>query len=58
VHPGYGFLADNPDFAAACEAAGLIFVGPTPQMLELLGDKVAARALADRWEVPVLAGSS
>ena len=58
VHPGYGFLAENPAFAAACEAAGLTFVGPTPAMLELFGDKVAARALAERCAVPVLAGTS
>ncbi len=58
VHPGYGFLAENPAFATACEAAGLTFVGPTPAMLELFGDKVAARGLAQRCEVPVLAGTT
>src|ERR671932_1279167 len=46
VHPGYGFLAENADFAAACEAAGLIFVGPPPAALRLLGDKGAAKRLA------------
>ncbi|HMM74372.1 MAG TPA: carboxyl transferase domain-containing protein [Gammaproteobacteria bacterium] len=57
VHPGYGFLAEHAGFAAAVEAAGLAWVGPTPAQLELFGDKIAARALAARCEVPVLQGS-
>ncbi len=57
VHPGYGFLSENPDFAAAVEAAGLTFVGPTPETLALLGDKVSARRLAGTCGVPLLAGS-
>ncbi len=58
VHPGYGFLSENADFAARCEAAGITFVGPTAEVLSLFGDKVAARALAVRTGVPVLAGTS
>src|ERR1700719_494989 len=57
IHPGYGFLAENPAFARACEKAGITFVGPTPELLELLGDKTAARRLAASAGVPVLAGS-
>jgi pyruvate carboxylase len=57
IHPGYGFLSENPALARACEKAGITFVGPTPQLLELLGDKTAARGLALSAGVPVLAGT-
>ncbi len=57
VHPGYGFLSENPHFARACRAAGLIFVGPRTEILEQLGDKVVARRIADQAGVPILAGS-
>jgi pyruvate carboxylase len=57
IHPGYGFLAENPAFARACEKAGITFIGPTPQLLELLGDKTAARRLAASAGVPVLPGT-
>ena len=57
VHPGYGFLSENPALALACEKAGVIFIGPPPHLLELLGDKTAARRLASSAGVPVLPGT-
>ncbi|MFY8222897.1 MAG: pyruvate carboxylase, partial [Pirellulales bacterium] len=57
IHPGYGFLSENPAFAAACEKAGITFVGPRVELLQMLGDKTAARDLAKRAGVPILAGS-
>ena len=57
IHPGYGFLSENPAFAGACEKAGLIFVGPPPSLLDLLGDKTAARRLAASAGVAVLPGT-
>ena len=58
IHPGYGFLSENPAFASACAEAGITFVGPRIELLETLGDKTAARDLAKRAGVPILAGSS
>ena len=58
IHPGYGFLSENPDFASACVEAGITFVGPTPATLELFGDKAQARALAEDLGIPVVPGIS
>jgi 3-methylcrotonyl-CoA carboxylase alpha subunit len=56
IHPGYGFLSENPDFAAACEARGIHFIGPSPEAMHALGSKAAAREIADRAGVPVIPG--
>ena len=57
IHPGYGFLSENPGFARACAKAGITFVGPRPELLEMMGDKTTARALAQKVKVPVLPGN-
>lgn len=57
IHPGYGFLSENANFARAVEAAGLIFVGPTAETIDSLGDKVSARTLAMKSNVPVVPGT-
>jgi pyruvate carboxylase len=54
IHPGYGFLSENPAFAAACAAAGIVFIGPSPDTMRTLGNKVAARNLAKSAGVPVM----
>ncbi|HEY5345403.1 MAG TPA: pyruvate carboxylase [Verrucomicrobiae bacterium] len=57
IHPGYGFLSENAEFAKACNEAGIIFVGPRVDLLKNMGDKTAARALAQKVGVPVLPGT-
>lgn len=56
IHPGYGFLSENANFAHACEKAGITFVGPRPEILDMLGNKTSAREIAERVQVPVLSG--
>ena len=57
IHPGYGFLSENAEFAEKCEAAGIVFIGPTAEMQRSLGDKVAARKVAMAAGVPVVPGT-
>jgi acetyl-CoA carboxylase, biotin carboxylase subunit len=57
IHPGYGFLSEDPDFAEVCAANGLTFIGPAPAVLQVLGDKAAARALMREAGLPMLPGS-
>ena len=57
IHPGYGFLAENADFARAVIAAGIIWIGPSPSAIEMLGDKVSARHVAEKVGAPLAAGT-
>ncbi|MEY4482910.1 MAG: hypothetical protein RL693_362, partial [Verrucomicrobiota bacterium] len=57
IHPGYGFLSENPDFAAACAREGIIFIGPDAKVLHMMGDKTAARNVAEKLKVPTLQGT-
>ncbi|MCU0348935.1 MAG: ATP-grasp domain-containing protein, partial [Saprospiraceae bacterium] len=58
IHPGYGFLSENVDFVRRCAKAGITFIGPRPQVMEALGDKVRAKAVAEKAGVPMIPGSS
>jgi len=58
IHPGYGFLSENAGFSAACDAAGIRFVGPRPRAVEVMGNKMAARKMAADLGVPVVPGST
>jgi pyruvate carboxylase len=57
IHPGYGLLSENPEFAEACAAAGILFVGPSPEAMRALGNKVSARELAEKAGAPVMPAS-
>jgi pyruvate carboxylase len=57
IHPGYGFLSENAAFARACAREGITFIGPSPELLENMGDKTAARTLAHKFKVPTLPGT-
>ena len=58
IHPGYGFLAENPEFAKACENAGLVFIGPTSEVITNLGNKVIAREIMAAANIPMVPGTS
>ena len=58
IHPGYGFLAENPEFSAACEKVGIIFIGPPPQVIRDLGNKVVARNIMKRAGIPFIPGTA
>lgn len=57
IHPGYGFLSENPAFAKACQATGIIFIGPTVDNMELMGDKIRARQVAQQAGLPLIPGT-
>ena len=57
IHPGYGFLAENAQFAHLCQASGVTFIGPSPQVIHLMGNKVKARELAQKVGVPIVPGT-
>jgi acetyl/propionyl-CoA carboxylase alpha subunit len=56
IHPGYGFLAENPDFAKACQDSGIKFIGPKAEVIRLIGDKIEAKKTMEKAGVPVIPG--
>jgi len=58
IHPGYGFLSENATFVRACKEAGITFIGPTPENIEAMGDKLSAKALMKKADVPLVPGSA
>jgi 3-methylcrotonyl-CoA carboxylase alpha subunit len=56
IHPGYGFLSENPEFAERCEHAGIAFIGPPPEAIRAMGDKSAAKAIMEKADVPIVPG--
>lgn len=57
IHPGYGFLSENADFARKVRAAGITFIGPSPESMDMMGDKLSAKATAKKYKVPMIPGS-
>ena len=58
IHPGYGFLSENGDFARACEEAGIQFIGPSSRVLDMMGDKLSAKQMALECGVPTTPGTA
>src|SRR3954468_12468949 len=57
IHPGYGFLSENADFARKVRDAGITFIGPSPERMDMMGDKLSAKATAKKYKVPMIPGS-
>lgn len=57
IHPGYGFLSENAEFAAAVKKAGIVFIGPSPEAMNIMGDKLSAKAAAKKYNIPMVPGS-